>query len=390
MFFSISKQTKKNFPNQYQFGEFVINTDNGWRETEVGKIKIIYKGYVEDIELSKLVASFIDLIVPRYKGNFCAFVVDTEKNQIRIHNDLYRGFPIFFKQGCEITNLQTLDNVVYSDNVISIDKDLLVEYPLKNKFDVIGDITESTISLNQAVEKIDHLLSKKTENFLSHNRLPIKVFLSGGVDSLLVFSYIKKYTDNYELVKCSHIDYDRFYLSNVRELIKFWGYRQIHHWIDPCILSSGAPGDEFMLRSPYTVNLYAKHHDIDVIKLLEQPEWCNSLHKTYFLDTKFQNSFKCSPPPWTHLQMIETLCNNVVNDWQHWHLGNTLTWTPLKDLEIFKIFLNLKPDDAIGQILDSKISKILIENNCPGLTKLISDQKNSGNYMTNLLDFYGM
>lgn len=77
----------------------------------------------------------------------------------------------------------------------------------------------------------------------------------------------------------------------------------------------------------------------------------------------------------------------AVNDYQHWHLGNTLTWTPLRDLEIYKMFLRLDVDSAISQIMDSTISLQLIELNCPGLSKVISDQKNAGNYMKNLADF---
>ena len=81
------------------------------------------------------------------------------------------------------------------------------------------------------------------------------------------------------------------------------------------------------------------------------------------------------------------LCNNSVNDWQHWHIGQTLTWTPLRDLEIYKIFLRLRPEDAIPQIMDSAISIELMERNYPGLSNIISDQKNTGNYLKNLADF---
>jgi hypothetical protein len=37
--------------------------------------------------------------------------------------------------------------------------------------------------------------------------------------------------------------------------------------------------------------------------------------------------------------------------------------------------------------MDSSISKQLIEQNKSGLTRLISDQKNTDNYMKNLCDF---
>ena len=59
----------------------------------------------------------------------------------------------------------------------------------------------------------------------------------------------------------------------------------------------------------------------------------------------------------------------------------------MRDLEIFKILLRLSINDALGQIMNSAVSCKLIEQNKPGLIGLISDQKNSGNYMKNLADF---
>ena len=76
----------------------------------------------------------------------------------------------------------------------------------------------------------------------------------------------------------------------------------------------------------------------------------------------------------------------LLNDWQHWHLGNTLTWTPLRDLDIIKCLLRLPPELALGQIMNSDISQQLIEKNCLGLTQVMSSQKNSGNVMENLVD----
>ena len=78
------------------------------------------------------------------------------------------------------------------------------------------------------------------------------------------------------------------------------------------------------------------------------------------------------------------ICNILLNDWQHWHLGNTLTWTPLRDLEIIKILLRLPVPHAINQIMDSEFSRCLIERNVTGATRLISDQKNTGPVLKNL------
>jgi hypothetical protein len=237
------------------------------------------------------------------------------------------------------------------------------------------------------VSAIVDLLDKKTQAFLAHNTLPIKVYLSGGVDSLLVYSFLQKYTDQYSIVDCSHVDYDYFWLKNSGDIRNYWGYKQIHHWKNPCVLTSGAPGDEFMLRSPTTGNMLLMHHNVNVFDLLEQTD---CLHKEYFLRDKHVKLFKHMldhvPPIQHRKQLFKQMCNTNLNDWQHWHLGNTLTWTPLRDLEIFKLLLRLPFNDQIDQFLNSDISREIIEHNRPGLSRVISVQKNSGNVLENLTD----
>jgi hypothetical protein len=53
-----------------------------------------------------------------------------------------------------------------------------------------------------------------------------------------------------------------------------------------------------------------------------------------------------------------------------------LTWTLLRDIEITKLLLRLPLESAIGQVLDSALSKKLIERNIPGATAWLSNQKN--------------
>jgi hypothetical protein len=225
------------------------------------------------------------------------------------------------------------------------------------------------------VDQIDQLITDKVTAFAQHNQLPLRVFLSGGVDTLLLYSYICKLGISHEMVWNLHTDLDEFYLANSGDIKKYWGYCQIHHWQTPCVLVSGTPGDEFMLRSPTTANQYLLSRGTNILdQLAHQP---NCLHRNYILQyTELLSSLTAASD--------SELCNTVVNDWQHWHLGNTLTWTPLRDLELFKLFLALPYEKAVSQIIDSAVSCELIERNVPGLTQVLSDQKNSGNAMRNL------
>jgi hypothetical protein len=210
------------------------------------------------------------------------------------------------------------------------------------------------------------------------------VFLSGGVDTMLVYSYLAAAGADFELIDYEHLEHDRFWRSNSHHLIEYWGYQQTHHWKTPCVLSSGAPGDEFMLRSPVTANSYLLYHDVSIIDLLRDSDQAY-LHREYFSLPKHIKLFNQQSKPTGSLQKLhQDLCNILVNDWQHWHLGNTLHWTPLRDLDIFKIMMRLPLEDCIDQIMDSRFSRALIERNVTGATDFISDQKNHGPALKNL------
>ena len=387
MFFSIAQQTKQNYPHQYQLGSFVVNTDSGWHTHQSGPYSVVYKGYVDHDHLSLAMDKIISQSTPEFLGNFCALIYNTNTGSLKIQTDLYRSFPIYVSNS-EITNLVKYDRTIWTDSVIEINSDLTVN---ETKVDVIGEIDTTPITLEQALNEVDTILDQKAQQFIKFNHYPIKAFLSGGVDSLLVYSYLQKHTNDYELVKCQHIDFDHFWLMNYSDISQYWGYAQIHHWIDPCILTSGAPGDEFMLRSPTTADLFLKAQGISVYEMMQQPEWQNCLHYLYFQRDKNLKIFETQTLDsnlHTTKQLFWHLCNILLNDWQHWHIGNTLTWTPLRDLRIFKILLRLNTGDAIDQIMNSRFSLELVEKNYPGLSKVVSDRKNAGSSMKNLVDFY--
>jgi hypothetical protein len=384
MFFSLTPTVKNNFAEHFQLGSINLYTDLGWNISLFNKWTVVFKGYADAFAIEKNLSLILDQDVPKFTGNFCVICYKHTTGEIFIKNDLWRSFPIF-RHGNEITNLIKSNVVFWTDTTVSLDQDFNIT---EKKFDAIGHIETDTLSKEQAIFSIHQILEKKTQSFLLHNQLPIKVHLSGGVDSLLVYSYIKKQTNQYELIRASHFDYDKFWLLNDTQIkTQFWGYNQIHHWKDSCVLTSGAPGDEFMLRSPTTIDMYLKFKNMSTLDILQTK--IKSLHRDYFLKDKhieiFQNQIVDKN------LSIESfnwgLCNIVINDWQHWHLGNTLTWTPLRDLEIFKIMLRLSTDTAIDQIFNSQISKHLIDHNLPGASNLISDSKNSLNPMKNLVDF---
>lgn len=372
MFFSISPITHDNFSLHWQVGNVCIDTDDGWNSQEHNDQLFIYKGYTDQGRLNQQLTSVDHLTL----GNFCVIVVDQKQQKIRIVADRYRSFPIYFENGHQVNNLVPLTDTIWTDSILELDFEFNVT---EHKVDAIGPIDLTQLSYESALDQVHTILTEKTQHFLRNNTLPLKVFLSGGVDTLLVYSYLKNADAEFELIDYDHLEHDYFWRANEHLIKRNWGYKQLHHWRQPCVLASGTPGDEFMLRSPTTANMYLSRYNTSIPQLLEQ--YPNCLHYSYF--KKYMDLFR-------EQQQTEqdtsdwAICNILVNDWQHWHLGNTLTWTPLRDLEIIKILLRMPVPHAIDQIVDSEFSKCLIERNVPGATRFISDQKNTGPILKNL------
>jgi len=380
MFFNITNSKLENYPCHWRLAGLYVNTDPGWTLATIGKKQILYKGYADVNSLDCLLEQIANQNEPVLTGNFCALVA--EENTIKIKSDRNRSFPVYIGQ--DVNNLIPTNNIAWADSLVTVNSDLSVTI---EKFDLIGKINTDTLELNDVINKISDIIDKKTISFLTHNQLPVRAYLTGGVDSMLVYSFLQKHTKNFELINYSHIDYDYFWLKNSGDIKKNWAYNQIHHWTDACVLTSGTPGDEFMLRSPTTVDLFLKHHNIKISNLLNLPEWKNCLHHAYFSREKNLEIFNTQLPlDQPTDQLYRSLCNIIVNDWQHWHIGNTLTWTPLRDLEIFKLMMRLPVDEILGQAMNSVFSIRLIEHNCPGLSSALSDQKNANNALSNLVN----
>jgi hypothetical protein len=382
MFFHISKLPQANFPYNYQTENFVISLDEGWTTTKDRHgNKIWYKGYLDDLNLSEHVLTIAEEEEPQYSGNFCLIKVFDQGLVIR--TDKLRSFPLWYAVDC-LTNLQPKEETVWTDSFVMLKNDMTL---IHSKFDAIGAINDSTLSLTQVIDQVDAILDTKVKTFLNNLQLPLRVFLSGGIDTALLFSYVQKHTENYELVLNSHCDFDYFYLKNHSTLSSFWGYNQIHHWHEDCVLVSGAPGDEFTVRSPTTANMLLLHYGTSIAELLDDPKYADCLHYLYF--NKQKNLDLWAEQKRTYVDrsfadVIKTCCDYNVNDWQHWHIGKTITWTPLRDLGIFKLLARLELPALKDQVMNSVIQRELIKRNNPTILNYLSTQKNSKNYMENL------
>jgi hypothetical protein len=374
MFFCVDQTFDQDFPCHWALGNFCVSTDNGWSISHQPGVQVLYKGYADSAPLETLLTAIVAQTEPKLTGNFC--VIAHVDGMVQIQTDRYRGFPIYIADH-GVNNLMPTPRTAWADSLVTISRDFSVN---ERKFDVIGTINPSTLDFDQALDRVHTILTNRTQQFLKHNTLPLRVFLSGGVDTILVYSYLHAAGADFELLDYDHFEHDYFWRCNSHHVLQYWAYRQTHHWRESCVLASGTPGDEFMLRNPVSGDFYLRHLGTS-INAQAQPH-----HMQYDYIWLDKNQKQLAQPALLNStqELHQHLCNIMVNDWQHWHLGNTLHWTPLRDLDIFKIILRLPRDHAIDQIVNNRFSTALIERNLPGGSKLISNQKNTGAQLKNL------
>jgi len=377
MFFKISKKIENNFPINYTVNNTVFNFDLGWQTFKFDNTMVFFKGYILDNNsLKESLNSLIKNNNHSLDGNFTAILC--YDNKIVIAHDINRGYPLWYDDKV-ITNLEIHKNNVWADKFVSIDYDFnleLLDVNLKKR-------AYETLSYDAALKKIYDIISKKFEIFLSNNKNPLKIFLSGGVDTTTLYSFLKKFTTDFEIIDYEYKKFTKFYKANWHNHIKkFWAYNQMHTWGDlPTSIITGGCGDEYLMRGPVTIDLMTKHYDIDMVKLLESNKEC--YHYGYFIREKNIKVFESIVDQEVEHtisnkdNVINHILNILQNDHQHWHIDETIFFTPFKDIELANTVLQLDKEDFIKQITDAQINKDLIAMNDPDDLKIISKYKNT-------------
>lgn len=362
MFFTLSETPKENFPHHYNLPNgLVLNTDDGWERFIVDGYAVVAKGYSNKYRL-ETVAEFVGIgREPHLKGNFCAFVCDHEN--VRITHDTNRSFHLWVSDS-EITNLFATGEQIWTDCLISVDSNMNVH---REYFEPYNLPTEN-VSDESIVEGIHNTLCETFENFLSHNTLPIKIFLSGGVDTTLAWAYLDHFTKNYEIVDYEYMKYTYFYKMNRMLVKKFWCYKQIHSWDTKTLLVSGACGDEYLMRGPFILSCMLRRQGLTLQDILEPKDY----HYKYMSEKVFDTD-----DVWEHNSKILDM---NINDHQHWHIDNTISFTPFKDIKLFEPLLGVSKELLVQQAKDARINKMLIEKLDPKKLSVVSDQKNFNNF----------
>jgi len=365
MFFELSNQVKQNFTCHYTLpNNFVLNTDEGWEMYNHGEITVILKGYSNKFNNDTLSQYLLSETLPKLSGNFCAFIFSD--SGLKILHDSNRGFPLWTSKNC-ITNLVPSGEQIWADCYLTINNNFEIT---KHWYDVYNITTG--LDDNQIVNSIHEDIMTTYEQFLTHNTKPLKLFLSGGMDTTTSWAYLDHFTKNYELVDYEYIKHTHFWKHNVSDLRNFWGYTQIHLWEEDCVLVTGGNGDENFLRGPNTLALALKKLGLTFKDILKPDDY----HYTYLMSKYDYYKNKVNESYDSIENVDDYILNRNVNDHQHWHIDKTITFTPFKNISILSKILSGSRDFIIGQARTGEINRQLIRKLDPTKLNKISKQKN--------------
>ena len=375
MFFKIAAQNLDRFMFNYRLNDvYWLNCDAGWTDIST-KYGVAYiKGYCHERAFdTNFAEELFEDTEPRFTGNFLA-VLARSSGTIDITNDTTRSTPLW-RDATSVGNIDIEGENVWATNTVSITNEIK-----EQDWDNITPHNVPACNFNDAVDQIDNILTEKF-TWLKDNGKNIKIFYTGGIDTLLCISYLRKLGIQHELVTAEHYDYDKFTCNFDKDIKKHWGYTQMHHWREPTYFVTGAYGDEFFLRGPTTANLILTHFDIDILQLLKP----NHYHYHYFREQEKLDIYAQQKQN-SEIQKIVTNKKEVsdyivgmcMNDHQHWHLGNTLTFTPFKDTQILAIMLEMQKNDIVESVLDARMQRELIGRNNSELLQYLDQYKNQG------------
>lgn len=312
------------------------------------------KGYADEVPLAEI-PTHPDR--RQLRGNFCLF--ETQGDSVEIIHGAERTFPMW-RSADAVTNLYAEGEQVWADKRLRVNADLGCE--------LTREITwqEATVRDDtDLVDKVHEILISKFRSFLAHNRLPLKLFLTGGIDTTTVWAYLDHLGADYELVDYEYIKHTPFYLANVSSIKAHNFYNQTQLWDEDCVLVSGACGDEMLLRGPKTLSMALARHGIELEGLTRENDYHHEYYARYKHDSHKPRDYR------------KVILDTLYNDHQHWHIDRTLHFTPLKDMRLPALVLQASKELLIAQARNADINRALISRMDQSKLRRITKYKNS-------------
>jgi hypothetical protein len=231
MFFKIGLNEDSTFPVRVRLTDsFWLNADDGWQIIDLPNLRIIFKGHTSVASPSLAeIESIAKSVTIHREGNYLAIVVTN--NTIQITTGSTGGTPMCFIDETEIQNIVQTNSQIPTNTVITIDEDNLFSFETTS----IKPVDTSPLTKEQVIFEIDKLVSSRIRIFFANNDLPVNIFVSGGVDTTLLWSYLRKLEIPHTLWLSEHFDQYDFYDLYKDEIRNHWAYWQIHYWNTPNI-----------------------------------------------------------------------------------------------------------------------------------------------------------
>ena len=200
--------------------------------------------------------------------------------------------------------------------------------------------------------------------------------MTGGIDTLLAWTYLDSFTKDYEIVDYGYIKHTYFYYLNQKKLEKHGLYNQIHSWEDPTVLITGSCGDEYFMRGPYTAAQCLKYHGYNLLESTKESNYMYKFFNRKNCTAGMLNGMNAVKPDQSIDDVYTEIFNRNKNDFQHWHLDNTITFTPFKDTSIMETILQGNAEQLLNNARDAAIQKKLIAKRDPKKLEFLSRWKN--------------
>lgn len=414
MFFSISKTNfDERFTDFKKVNDVYISLDPGWSHITRDDYEVFIKGYSDDCDLDTVVADTITTPIPSHHGNYGIILL--KDNKITVSHSYTRPFYLWiYNNNTEQFKITNLPYEEYSTQYPFIvwENDNYLHYKIETKspaqtyvmantiVQITGNQTQfleydaysipefdKKLSIDECIGNIYTILSDKVGQFKSTIKdKQLKVYLSGGLDTMLVYSFIKELVKHNDYEFGEYIERNTFIDKNLNYLDNTFTHYQtifIHHWNTPTIFATGGGGEEFLCKEFYATALWSAWKGIDFIQLI-QSKTQNFYRKYYYQRPALQKYFGILLQQHEKIKSMfptyQDLCEHIIklklNENQHWHLANTLTWTPLNDVRIVRQILRLNDDDLLDHFLYNTIEFTLLDINDSSLKTYISKFKN--------------
>lgn len=378
MYFEISSHKNPKFTVVSKISEnLYFNSDLGWATFKKADATVYFKGYqLSELTDKKFINQIIKDPVPRYNGLFIAVICYTD-GKIVITFDLDRGTHIQYNP--ETLFVSSMLNTGQETNDLGGKEYIIIENGIMSRplYDMFENyLNFEPMSEEEGMDAIDIVVRKNIENMLSKNKDPIIVMITGGVDTILAFSYLKQYTENFKILTYEHIDFTEFICKNWAMFRKRNTAEGLLHFHGRNLIVSGGWGDERLIRDPRMSNLNLKLHGSSVLNEIEEHVGEYQYQIAQMPGYKEGYAQQDSMPALDQIETYKEMYNISVHVRNWGHVEENIYFSPLKDLQLTNYTLRMPYEVQKKQFFDGYLAKKLIARNDPDLLNYVSKYKN--------------